>query len=230
MSAVIVVAGGTGGLGVAVTAALLQQGATVLVPYLDQARFDALVGAAGESSSRLEGRRLDVTDVAAAGALIGDAVQRLGRIDALVNTVGGYAGGNNLWTLERATLESMLALNLYSLHALCRAVIPPMLKADRGSIVNVSSKAALSPPAGASAYAATKAAALAMLQSLSAELKGTGVRANSVVPDVIDTEANRRAMPKANFAHWTQPADIARVICFLCSDESRAIRGAVIPV
>jgi len=128
------------------------------------------------------------------------------------------------------SLDHMLSLNFFSLHSLCAAVVPHMLKAGRGSIVNVSSKAALSPPKGASAYAATKAAALAMMQSLAAELGGTGVRANSVVPNIIDTDANRRAMPKADASRWTQPTDIARVIRFLCAEDGRAVQGAAIPV
>src|SRR5437016_1627252 len=124
----------------------------------------------------------------------------------------------------------MLDLNLRSGYALSRAVARVMRKQGHGAIVNVASKAALDHGAGEAAYAASKAAAVAMIDSLAAELKGTGVRANSVLPSIIDTEANRRAMPKANFAQWPKPDEIAKVIVFLCGDDARVIHGAAIPV
>src|SRR5213082_417150 len=148
----------------------------------------------------------------------------------LVNTVGGYAGGLKLWEMETKVFEQMLNLNLRSGYALSRAAVPAMLKQGRGAIVNVAAKAALDHAAGASAYAASKAAAVAMLDSLAADVKGTGVRVNTILPSIIDTEANRNAMPKADFAKWPKPRDIARVILFLCSDDAKVIQGAAIPV
>jgi len=97
-------------------------------------------------------------------------------------------------------------------------------------MVNVASKAAVDHAAGAAAYAASKAAAVAMMDSLAAELKGTGVRVNSILPSIIDTEINRKAMPKADFTKWPKPEDIARVILFLCSDQAKLIHGAAVPV
>jgi NAD(P)-dependent dehydrogenase (short-subunit alcohol dehydrogenase family) len=105
-----------------------------------------------------------------------------------------------------------------------------MLKMRRGAIVNVASKAAVEHTAGDAAYAASKAAALAMMDSLAEELKGTGVRVNSILPSIIDTEANRNAMPNADFGKWPKPQDIARVILFLCSDDAKVIHGAALPV
>jgi len=230
MKSVVVVAGGTGALGQAVARRFLQDGAVVLLLYRDQARFDAFGSSVTASAGRLEGQHIDVTDIAATRSVMDDAVRRFGPIEALVNTVGGYSGGVPVWQLDRSALEHMLSLNLFALHSLCGAVLPHMLKARRGAIVNVSSKAALVPPPDASAYAASKAAALAMMQSLAAELRGTGVRVNSVVPNIIDTDANRRAMPKADASQWTDPADIAQTICFLCGDDAKAVHGASIPV
>ncbi len=143
-----------------------------------------------------------------------------------MNTVGGYAGGVNLWELDPKVFDQMLALNVRSGYTLSRAVVPAMLKQRRGAIVNVASKAAVDHAAGAAAYAASKAAAVAMMDSLAAEVKGTGVRVNSILPSIIDTEANRKAMPGADFAKWPKPEDIARVILFLCSDEAKLIHGA----
>jgi NAD(P)-dependent dehydrogenase (short-subunit alcohol dehydrogenase family) len=124
----------------------------------------------------------------------------------------------------------MLAVNLRSGYALSRAAVRVMLQQESGAIVNVASKAAVDHAAGAAAYAASKAAAVAMIDSLAADLKGTGVRANSILPSIIDTEENRKAMPNANFAKWPKPEDIARVILFLCSDDAKLIQGAAVPV
>ena len=124
----------------------------------------------------------------------------------------------------------MLALNLRSGYALSRAVVPAMLKQGRGAIVNVCAKAALDHAAGAAAYAASKAAALAMMDSLAADLKGSGVRVNSVLPSIMDTEANRKAMPSADFAKWPKTEDVASVILFLCSDDAKVVHGAAVPV
>jgi len=151
-------------------------------------------------------------------------------LDVLVNAVGGYAGGTKLWELDTKVFEQMLALNLRSGYALGRAAARAMLKQGSGAIVNVASKAAVDHGAGAAAYAASKAAAVALMDSLAADLKGTGVRVNSVLPSIIDTEANRKAMPKADFAKWPKPEEIARVILFLCSDQAKVIQGTAVPV
>ncbi len=223
---VVLVAGGTGGLGRAVSLAFVEEGAKVIVTYWVQSEFDALKSEAAS----IEGHRVDVTDEAAVRQLIDKVLAEHGRLDALVNTVGGYAGGVNLWELETKVFDQMLALNLRSGYALSRAAIPPMLKQRHGAVVNISAKAAFDHGAGAAAYAASKAAALALMDSLAAEVKGTGVRVNSILPSIIDTAPNRKAMPTADFAKWPKPQDIARVILFLCSDDAKVVHGAAVPV
>jgi len=227
---VILVAGGTGGLGRAVSLAFLNEDAKVVVTYRNPEEFDALRIAAGIHASALEGQQVDVTGEAAVAQLVSGILARHGRLDALVNTVGGYAGGIRLWELDSAVFDRMLALNLRAGYVLSRAAVAPMLRQKRGAIVNVAAKAAFDHAAGAAAYAASKAAALAMIDSLAADTKGTGVRVNSILPSIIDTEANRKAMPNADFATWPRPEDIARVILFLCSEEAKVIHGAAIPV
>jgi NAD(P)-dependent dehydrogenase (short-subunit alcohol dehydrogenase family) len=221
----ILVAGGTGGLGRAVTQAFLEEGANVVVTYRKQEEFDAL-----NNPPRLEGYATDVTDEGSVRELVEKIIARHARLDALVNTVGGYVGGIKFWEAEAKVFEQMLALNVRSGYTLCRAIIPVMLRQQQGSVVNVAAKAGIDHPAGAGAYAASKAAAVALIDSLAADLKGTGVRVNSILPSVIDTEPNRRAMPKADFTRWPKPEEIARVILFLCSDEAKVIQGAAIPV
>ena len=227
---VVLVAGGTGGLGHAVSLAFLSEGAKVFVTYRNQKEFDALRSAAGTNGSSLEGRRVDVTDEAAVRELIDAVFAKYGRLDGLVNTVGGYAGGVNLWGTDPKLFDQMLTLNMRSGYVLARATVPAMVKQGFGAIVNIASKAAVDHAAGAAAYAASKAGAVAMMDSLAAEVKGTGVRVNSILPSIIDTEINRKAIPKADFAQWPKPEDIARVILFLCSDEAKVIHGAALPV
>jgi NAD(P)-dependent dehydrogenase (short-subunit alcohol dehydrogenase family) len=227
---VVLVAGGTGGLGRAVTLAFLEEGSTVVVTFRKQEELDALKILANANAAPLEGFAVDVTDEAAVRQLFEKILAKHGRLDALVNTVGGYAGGVKFWEMETKVFEQMLALNLRSGYALSRAAVRAMLKQGRGAIVNVAAKAAFDHAAGAAAYAASKAAAVAMLDSLAADLKGSGVRVNSVLPSIIDTETNRKAMPNADFAKWPKPNEIARVILFLCSEEARVIHGAAIPV
>jgi NAD(P)-dependent dehydrogenase (short-subunit alcohol dehydrogenase family) len=173
---------------------------------------------------------VDVTDEAAVKHLVERILAEQQRLDVVVNTVGGYVGGVKLWELEPKVFDQMLALNLRSGYLTARAAVPFMLQQGRGAIVNIAAKAALDHAAGAAAYAASKAAAVAMIDSLAADLKGTGVRANSILPSIIDTEVNRKAMPNADFAQWPKPQDIARVVLFLCSDDAKLIHGAAIPV
>jgi NAD(P)-dependent dehydrogenase (short-subunit alcohol dehydrogenase family) len=226
---VVVVAGGTGGLGNAVSHAFLEEDAKVVVTYRKEDKFAALKQAAGAKANALEGFAVDVTDEGATSELIGGVLSRHGRVDALINTVGGYVGGVKLWELEAKVFDVMLSLNLRAGYALARAVVPAMLKQKHGAIVNVAAKAAFDHGAGAAAYAASKAAAVAMMDSLAADVKGTGVRVNSILPSIIDTAVNRRAMPNADFAVWPKPEEIARVILFLCSDNA-VVHGAALPV
>jgi NAD(P)-dependent dehydrogenase (short-subunit alcohol dehydrogenase family) len=225
MSKTIFVAGGTGGLGRAVTSAFAEEAANVFVTYRNSKEFESLT-----PSANLQGFQLDVTDPQAVENAVRQIVAKHGQIDVLVNAVGGYVGGVKFWETDSGVLDHMLALNVRSGYVLCRAIVPVMLKQGFGSIVNVAAKAAVDHPAAAAAYAASKAAAVAMMDSLAADLRGTGVRVNSVLPSIIDSEANRKAMPTANHAKWPKPEEIAKVILFLCSADAKLINGASIPV
>lgn len=227
---IALVAGGTGGLGRAVSLAFLKKNYRVAVTYQRREEWGALRSAAGVNEQNLEGGNLDVTDETAVAGLVENLLGKHGHLDALINTVGGYAGGVRLWELDTKVFDQMLALNLRSGYVLSRAVVPAMLKQGHGSIVNVASKAAFDHAAGAAAYAASKAAAVAMMDSLAADLRGTGVRVNSILPSIIDTVANRKAMPKADFTKWPKPEDIARVVLFLCSDDAKLVHGVALPV
>jgi NAD(P)-dependent dehydrogenase (short-subunit alcohol dehydrogenase family) len=227
---VVLVAGGTGGLGRVVSLAFLANGAQVAVTWRNQKEFQTLKDAAGESASRLTGFDADVTDTRQTADLVTQILAKWNRLDVLVNTVGGYTGSIPLWNLEPDVLERMVSMNLLSGYALAKAAVPQMIARKSGAIVNVAAKAAWDHAAGASAYVATKAAAVALMDSLAADLMGTGVRVNSILPSIIDTAVNRAAMPGADFSKWPKPEDIAKVVLFLASDDARVIHGASIPV
>ena len=232
---VVLVAGGTGGLGRAVSLAFVDAGAQVIVTFqrpgdLDELKKTASAKLVEAGGASLEGFAVDVTDEAAVAKLMNGIVERHERLDCLVNAVGGYAGGIKLWELETKVFEQMIALNLRAGFVLARAAARVMVKQGSGAIVNVAARAAVDHAAGASAYAASKAAAVAMIDCLAADLKGTGVRANSIMPSIIDTAANRKGMPKADFAKWPKPEEIARVILFLCTDAAKLVQGAAVPV
>ena len=226
---VVLVAGGAGGLGRAVSLAFLAEGAKVVVPYRRQSEMDALAALAVDAAS-LEGHVVDLSDAVVVSNFVEGILASRNRLDVLVNTVGAWAGGAKFWQADASEFERMLALNLRTGYSLLRAALPPMLKQGSGAIVNVASRAAVDHAGSAAGYVASKAAAVAMIDSLAADLKGTGVRANSILPGIIDTEANRQAMPAADFSKWPTPEAIARVILFLCSDDAALINGASIPV
>ncbi len=226
----VIVAGGTGALGRAVSVAFLDAGARVIATYRRQEEYDALVASAGAGAARLGGATVDVTDESVVKAFVEGVAAQHGRLDVLVNAVGGYAGGKKLWEADARTYDQMLALNLKAGWVLARAVLPAMIRQNRGWIVNVASKAAYGRSAGAALYAASKAGALALFDSLAEEVKTYHINVNSVVPSIFDTEANRQAMPGADFSKWPKPEEIAQVILFLCSEEARVVHGAAIPV
>ena len=230
-SKVALVAGGTGGLGREVALAFLAAGARTVVTYRVQSELDALVGDAGRAGfAAPTGFAVDATDVAATAALAGELDAKYGGVDILVNAVGGYGGGKNIWEEDLATYQRMMALNLQSGFALTHAIVPILIRKKRGWVVNVASRAGYGHSAGAALYAASKAAALSFFESLAEEVKPYAINVNSVVPSIFDTPANRRAMPRADYAVWPKPAEIAAVILFLCSEPARLIHGAAIPV
>ena len=225
----VIVAGGTGGLGQAVSLAFLRNGATVFVTYRREAEFAAALEQAGEHAAMLKGVLVDVTNEPALRKLL-DAQAFGSGVDVLVNAVGAYAGGLPVWQTDTDTMDRMFDLNFRSGFILSRVFVPSMVAKGNGAVVNVASRAAVDHAAGAATYAASKAAAVALMDCLAADLKGTGVRVNSVLPGIIDTAANRKAMPDADFSRWPKPAQIAQVILYLCSEDARLISGASVPV
>jgi NAD(P)-dependent dehydrogenase (short-subunit alcohol dehydrogenase family) len=218
----VVVTGGTGALGSAVTRAFLDDGWRVVVPWIVERELERL-----DEHERLELVRADLFD---AGEVAG-VIERAGpALRAVVNLVGGFAMHGRIHETPIETFEEQLRLNLRPGYLVCGAAVPVLLEAGGGAIVCVSSRAARQPFSGAAGYVVSKAAVLALVDTLDAEYRKDGIRANAVLPSVIDTPANRRSMPDADFATWVAPEEIAGVIRFLCSDDASAMSGGHLPV
>ncbi len=172
----------------------------------------------------------DIGNDASAQGVVQTTLSTYGRIDALIHLVGGFAGGDGVAETSVDQWQQMMAVNCWSAVTMMRAAIPPMRAAGRGRVIVIGSKAATEPPSHLAAYAASKAALIAVARSAAAELKKTGVTVNAVLPGTIDTDANRKAMGSANASQWVQPASIGSLLLWLCSDAGRDVNGAMIPM
>lgn len=226
MAGTAIITGGTGGLGTAVTDAFLDAGWRVVVPWIVEAEVERI-----EPRPHLHLMRADLFDLDSVRKVVeratDDSAVPLG---AVVNLVGGYSEPGRVHEASIDDFEAQLRLNLRPLYLMCHAAVPALLANDGGAIVCVGSRAALRPFPGVSGYVTAKAGVMAFVQALDAEYRDQRIRANAIVPSIIDTPANRASQPDADFSKWVQPAEIARVILFLCSAESSAITGAAIPV
>lgn len=218
----VLVTGGTGALGSAVTRTLLESGWRVVVPWVAEAELARV-----EEHERLELVQADLFDADAVGRVIDVAGPSL---RAVVNLVGGFAMHGRVHETSVETFEEQLRLNLRATYLVCAAALPHLLAAGGGAIVCVSSRAARRPFSGAAGYVVSKASVLAFVDALDAEYRNDGIRVNAVLPSVIDTPANRRSMPDADFESWVAPDQIARTIRFLCSDDASVVTGGHLPV
>jgi NAD(P)-dependent dehydrogenase (short-subunit alcohol dehydrogenase family) len=227
---VAIVSGGTGALGQSVGRRLLAEGATVCVPYAVAAEAEALRARVEPASrARLDLAPADVTDETGFGDFVRGVLDRHRRVDILVNGVGGFAGGE-LAATSLADWQRMLALNLTSAFIGCRGVLPAMLAARSGRIVNIASRAVVPPAGGFIAYTVSKAGVITLTQALAHEVKPHGITVNAVLPSTMDTPANRVAMPDADRSGWVSTESVAEVIAYLASDAAAAVSGAAIPV
>ena len=222
MSQTVIVTGGTGGLGAAVTAAFLQDGWRVVVPWVAERELERV-----DEHERLTLVHADLMDPDSAAEVVAAAGDDL---RAVANLVGGFAQGGRVHETPIEDFEGQLRLNLRPAYLMCAAAIPRLLAAGGGALVCVSSRAALRPFPGAAGYITGKAAVLALVDALHAEYRGDGIRANAVLPSTIDTPANRASMPDADHGTWVKPEEIARVIRFLCSEDAVVVGGGHVPV
>ncbi|HEU4422628.1 MAG TPA: SDR family NAD(P)-dependent oxidoreductase [Pilimelia sp.] len=220
----VLVTGATGGLGGAVAAAFVAAGWRVVAPVRP-------AGGAPRAPDGAVAVEADLTDPQSVAAAVAEAAGASDApLRAVVNLVGGFASGGLVHETPLAEFERMLTLNLRPTYLVTSAALPHLVAAGGGSVVCVSSRAAVAPFAGAAGYVTAKAAVLAFASALAVEYKTAGVRCNTVLPSVIDTPANRTAQPQADHSRWVQPAEIADVILFLAGPGSAPISGAAVPV
>jgi len=220
----VLIAGGTGALGSAVVRELLDARYDCTVTWIVEKELER---AREELGDRVEFVRADLMDPAG-GA--GEAVAVVDDLEAVVDLVGGFASGPLVHEANWDEFERMLRLNLAPAFNLAHAAMPRLVERGGGAFVAVSARAALRPFSGAAGYITAKAAVIAFIQALDAEYRKQGVRANAILPSVIDTPANRRDQPDADHSNWVQPAEIARVVRHLVSDDAAVTSGGAIPV
>lgn len=229
---IVLVTGATGGLGRVVVKRLLQAGAVVAAVHRDEARFRDLAAFAGGAPDSLAGFKADVTSDADVRAMAEEVVRRYGRVDALLNLVGGYRGGADVASTPEDDWDFLMRTNVKSVFLCSRAVLPAMIKAGAGRIVSVAARPAVENKgrARSGAYAVSKAGVVVLTEAIAEETRRSGITANCIVPATIDTPKNRAQIAGGDVSKWADPVDIAEVLLFLVSDASSVTSGAAIPV
>ena len=227
---VAMITGASGNLGSAVARAFKEAGAKLALidRHEDMLRkeFPDLV----EDVDCLMTGCADLTAPSEVGSVMEAAVEHFGKIDILVNTVGGYRAGAPIYETSLDTWDFMINLNARSVFITTKIVLEYMLRQGRGKIIHLAARPGLAGRANASAYSASKAAVIRITESAAAEVKSKGINVNCLLPGTIDTPANRQAMPEADYSRWVKPEIVAEVILFLASESARTLNGASIPV
>ncbi len=220
---VVLVTGANGGLGLCVTQAFLDAGATVIGTSrkIQQSDF---------SSPSFTAIPAEISTPDGARVLVDQVVARFGKIDVVAHTVGGFAGGKSIAETDDATFQKMFDLNLNSAFYLLRAALPAMRTTGNGRIVAIGSRAAVDPGPGVGAYSASKAALVSLIRTVAAENKDAGITANVILPGTMDTPTNRKAIPNADVSKWVQPANVASLVVWLAGAAGGDVNGAVIPI
>lgn len=227
---VALITGGTGALGADVSLDLIKSGARVAVTYRSEAEKNSLERRAGDQRDRLWSASVDLTLDEEIKRCADEVRARWGRLDFLVCVAGGFAAGKSYVTDDQ-TWQRMLDVNLRSLYLTLRAVVPIMIQQNFGRIVTISSGAILNGGGpGIAAYAVSKAAVRQLSEILASELKAYDIRVHCVMPGTMDTDANRRAMPDADFSKWVKTQEVARVIHCLLGADFGGVRSVVVPV
>jgi len=229
---VAIVTGGTGALGRVVAKALLDQGAQVVSTHRGEEKLKELSDFVGNSKDRLVSIQTDVTDENSVQALFQQVISQYGHVDILLNIVGAFKGGTEIVNTKVSDWDFELNVNLKSAFLCSKAALPQMIKQNYGKIVSVSSRSAVEKRYRVKdgAYAVSKAGIIVLTETIAEEVKKYDINANCILPSTIDTPDNRRNFPNADFSKWVKPEQVAEVMLFLVSDESKTISGASIPV
>ncbi|WP_439517394.1 SDR family NAD(P)-dependent oxidoreductase [Hydrogenophaga sp.] len=223
----VLITGACGNLGRAVAQAFSSNGWALVLLDRDQALLASIYGPENDRQLSVAANLLDA---AAVDAAVQQALKRFARIDVVCNLAGGFRMGEAVHETSDSTWDFLMGLNARSVLHTARAVVPAMLAAGGGRIVNVGAGAAGKGGANMGAYAASKSAVARLTESMAAELRDKGINVNCVLPSIIDTPENRKDMPKADPSKWVSPQSLAGVIAFLASDAARDIHGASVPV
>lgn len=226
---VIIITGAVGNLGRAVLEHLSRRGDIVVAVDRDAEKLSGVLAGTDLAEQHMAIAEVDLAEPDAAERIVAGALDRFGRIDGVVHTVGGFSAAS-IDASDPAAFQAMFRLNVLTTLTMFRAAVRPMRAAGSGCLVAIGAGAAMRAPAGLSAYAAAKAGVLRLVESFAEELKSEGVRVNAIAPSIIDTPQNRLAMPDADHNAWVPPAHLAATIAFLLSDGGRSITGATIPV
>jgi len=221
------ITGAAGNLGRAVAAAFASAGAALTLLDHDDEKLRSAHGPSGGQKVLV---RADLRDADSIANAVKMSLDRFGRIDILCNIAGGFRMGQPVHETSDETWSAMLDLNAKSVINMARAVVPGMLAAAYGKIVNIAATAGLGGKENMGAYSASKSAVIRLTESMAAELRDKGINVNCILPSIIDTPQNRAAMPKADPHRWVTPEALAEVVLFLASERARAIHGAAIPV
>ncbi len=229
---VAIISGATGWLGRAVTKQALAAGMRVAIPYRSEDKLKETIAFLGGGGENILVYPAKATSEEEMNAFVASVVDRWGRVDVLLNIAGGYQGGKEVWETPLEDFETMLDWNFLTALVCSKAVLPTMIKQNYGRIVNVAARPAVEKRyrAKSSAYAVAKAAVAVLTQTLAEELKKTDVTVNAVMPSTMDTPQNRTNMPQGDFSKWVSTDDVAKVMLFLASDESKVTSGSLVPV
>lgn len=226
---VAIITGGTGGLGKDVVSVFLSEGAVVYTTYIDRNQLENTAELKDRYEEKLQFAKADVTKEQDMSIVLQRAIKKFGRVDFLINIVGGFAMAGFVDT-DLALWNKMMNMNLGSVFVSSKAVVPNMIKQKYGRIINIGARPALQGVSEMSAYGASKAGVVNLTQSMAKELSDYNININAIIPGTMDTPRNRKDMPKADFKKWVKPQEIAEVIAFLCSSQGDKISGAILPV
>jgi len=226
----VIIAGAAGGLGAVATAAFAEAGASLTLLGRSLDKLDELAGQLKLPEGRVLTQAANVSDSKELSSVADAVLKKFKRIDILLNFVGGWIGGKNIFDTKKEDLDAMLDQHLYSNYAMTRAFVPAMLKNKWGRVLAISSPSASRPPGNNSPYAIGKSAMETFMLSLAQELKGSGVTANLVLVRTIDVKHERQINPSEANRNWTSPEEISATLLHLCSEEAGTINGARIPL
>ncbi|MDH4069404.1 MAG: SDR family NAD(P)-dependent oxidoreductase [Ignavibacteria bacterium] len=224
-----IISGATGALGSVLARHFASLGARVAVPVSSQTSLQK-IAALGIPEEQLFAAPADLTLEGPTETFVEQAVQKFGSINILVNAAGGYAGGKEVASTGLSDLEGMLSINLKTVYNLTRLVLPRMKAAGYGRIVSIASMPAVTPSAGSGPYAIAKRGVITLTETIAQEVKGNGVTANAIAISILDTDANRTAMPSADHSKWVSTGEVALLVAMVCSRELPSMSGNTIRV